>query len=231
MLDNGHLGGSVAGTQAREIITEHHIENPVQSVLDPPVTADYPREGFDVEPGRTEIEAPFPFDASIALGLALDHADGGEAGKAELSRMAAVGEQPVHVMANRVLAGFDAAVIGIDGLAVPDVQTDGWIGEDPRHLGIGGGPVLLQRQHIVTIAIAHGLGDRGLCSHDIDGDKRTLPVQALQHQRDGGDFVRLLLDCLLAERQSLARGPWPVARGPWPRLRRYAAAGGPCCGG
>src|SRR3954447_3587755 len=82
-------------------------------------------------------------DGVMALRLALDHAEGGKTGEAKLARVAPIGEeQPVHVVADGVGAGFDAAAIGIDGGCAGSPDRRG-IGKDLCHRGMGGGPVLL----------------------------------------------------------------------------------------
>src|SRR5271166_7040823 len=111
----------MGGTQTCKVVAEHDVQYPVQPVLDPPMTADDPGEGLHVEPAGAEVEPLLPLDGAIALGLALDHGDRGEAREAKFVGMASIVEQPVHLMADRVLTGFDAAVIGIDGLAALDV--------------------------------------------------------------------------------------------------------------
>jgi hypothetical protein len=37
--DDSHVRGPIAGTQTREVVTEHDVQHPVQPVLDPPVAA------------------------------------------------------------------------------------------------------------------------------------------------------------------------------------------------
>ena len=69
-----------------------------------------------VEPGGGQIVAPLPLDLAAALGLALDHADHGEAGKGDLARVAPVREQPGHVVADGVPADLDPAVVAVDRL-------------------------------------------------------------------------------------------------------------------
>jgi len=38
--DDGHVVGTMAGAQARTILTEDDVEDPVEAVLDAPVAAD-----------------------------------------------------------------------------------------------------------------------------------------------------------------------------------------------
>ncbi len=60
VFDDGHVFGSVAGSEAGEIVVEDDIQDPVQSVLDVPVAAHgaiarRTGEGLGVEPGGGEI--------------------------------------------------------------------------------------------------------------------------------------------------------------------------------
>jgi hypothetical protein len=73
-----------------------------------------------IEPGGGEIVAPLAGEPALASGFALDHPDHGEAGKRHLARVAPVREQPGHVVADRMAAGLDPAVVAIGGLASLD---------------------------------------------------------------------------------------------------------------
>src|SRR3954453_16700704 len=115
VLDDGHVGWPMTGSQAGEVIAEDDIEHPVQSVLDAPMSAHDASEAVDVEPGRAEIVALLPLDRAVSLGLTRHHADGGQSGEAELARIAAGGEQPVDIMADCMAAGLDPAVFAVDG--------------------------------------------------------------------------------------------------------------------
>ena len=79
--------------------------------------------------------------------------------------------------------------------------------EQHRHLGVGGGPVVFQCQHVMSAAVENGSGDLRLSAHRIDGDDRSGQVELLQQQRNGSDFVGLFLGRLLPQHQSLAGRP------------------------
>ena len=81
---------------------------------------------------------PLLLDLAGALGVALDHADHGHVRHGELARMAAIRVQEVDIVADRVAAHLDAAVIGIDGLGA--LHGGLGIGEGLLDLGMGGGP-------------------------------------------------------------------------------------------
>lgn len=40
MTDHSHIGGSVFGSQAHEVVVEDDVEDPVEAVFDAPVGAD-----------------------------------------------------------------------------------------------------------------------------------------------------------------------------------------------
>ena len=51
VLDDGHVGGAMSGSQACQIIAEDDIKYPVQAVLDPPMPPHDTCEGLDVKLG------------------------------------------------------------------------------------------------------------------------------------------------------------------------------------
>src|SRR5687768_15692102 len=56
--DHGHVLGCMAAAQAGEVVPEHHVQDPVQAVLDAPMIADRLGEGGGIELGGGEIAAP-----------------------------------------------------------------------------------------------------------------------------------------------------------------------------
>jgi hypothetical protein len=73
----------------------------MEPVLDASVAAHGPGEGRGFELRGAGVVAPFPLDLAAPLGLALDHADQGEAREGGLARVAAVREQPDDVVGSR----------------------------------------------------------------------------------------------------------------------------------
>ena len=120
--------------------------------------------------------------------------------------VAAVGEQPVDVVADSVATGLQAAMVGIGGFTGVEGAGLGVV-EEGFDLAEQQRPVGLQGEQVVAATLDDGLGDLGLCADRIDGDQGTGQGQALQQQRDGGDLVRLVADRLLAQHQTLAAGP------------------------
>jgi len=79
-------------------------------------------------------------------------------------------------------------------------------------------------QQVIGADLTHSGADGAITGYRVDGDDRTLEAvvfrQALQHYRDGDDFVRLFLDRLLAQHQpavvakaeTKCSGGWPTSR-------------------
>lgn len=145
-------------------------------------------------------------DLALTLGLGLDHADHGEAGEGHLARVASVGEQPGHVVAQGVAASLDPAMVAI-GRLPPVERTRRRIAEEGFHVLERSRAVRLQGEEIVAPALQDDFGDAALGADGVDGDQGPFERQPLQKQRDGADLVRLARDRLLAEHQPLARGP------------------------
>ena len=51
VLHDGHIFRAMAGPQAGEIVAEHHVEHPMQPVLDAPMAAHRARKRFNIELG------------------------------------------------------------------------------------------------------------------------------------------------------------------------------------
>jgi hypothetical protein len=51
MFDDGHILRSVAASQPRKIVVEDDVQDPVEPVLDAPMSADNRGEGLGVEFG------------------------------------------------------------------------------------------------------------------------------------------------------------------------------------
>lgn len=76
--------------------------------------------------GALRAAASFVLDFTAPLRIGLNHADHGEVGEARLSGVAPVGEQPIDIVTDDMMALFDAAVIGVGGVGgVEDLATLG----------------------------------------------------------------------------------------------------------
>ena len=95
-----------------------------------------------------------------------------------------------------------------------------------------GGPVGLQRHEIVAAVRADLLRDFDLSSHGVDGDEGAGELEPFEQQRNGDDFVGLLVHSLLTHDEELARRAggnhvqWPAAPGVGMASPRGLAADG-----
>ncbi len=138
---------AVAGT----ILIEGRVEHPVLGIFDPPMAAHGAGEACSAKWHGGDIVAADGAGFAIAHDLGFDHAQGGEAWQAGLVRVAPIGKQPVHVMADQVPAGLDAAMIGIDGGMGFEAGGLG-IGEQCGDFGQHGWTVRLQREQPLSAA-------------------------------------------------------------------------------
>src|SRR3712207_7920220 len=106
-------------------------------------------EAGSIELGRAEIITTLTAGFTVAFGLCLDHSDHGKTWERHLTRVTPVREQPGHVVAYRMAAGLDPAMLAVGGLAGVE-SARRWVG-----------PVRLQRQKIVAVMLQDGSGKIG----------------------------------------------------------------------
>ena len=157
VLDHGHVRGAVACPEPGQIVaakpegfapgTSRQVPNAGCSRS--PMAAHHAGEGFSIELGRAKVAAPLASDPAVAVGLAFDHADHGQARKRRFAREAAAGKQPAYVMARVARAGFQPAVRAFRGSMRADCHRGRWRGEQGLDLGAQAGLVLLECEHVV----------------------------------------------------------------------------------
>lgn len=81
VFDDGHILRPVEAAQAGEIVVEDDIENPVQPVLNAPMSAHGGGECFGVERCRGQVISPLLGERAVALAPGFDQADHGQMGK------------------------------------------------------------------------------------------------------------------------------------------------------
>src|SRR5690348_4176599 len=137
----------------------------MQAVLDVPVAPDGAGEQPGVERQGGEVVAALAAGdgaiAAAALDLGLHPRDGAQTRETRLAGEAPVGGEPVHVVADPVAAGLDAAVPAIDGLTFA-VQRGAWVVEQALDLAVQAGLVVLYREQVIAAPVEDGLGDFGL---------------------------------------------------------------------
>ena len=113
---DGEVLGAIVAAVAGAVLVEFDVENPVQRVLDRPVTADGAGENLGGEGRGSDVVAGGGAGVAGLRAGRLDAGEGGEAGEAGLAGVAPVGEEPARGRGYPVRAGLDAAVVGIGGL-------------------------------------------------------------------------------------------------------------------
>ena len=201
MADGGHVRRSVPGSQADEVVVEDDVHDPVEAVLDVPVGAHGGGELSGRERGGGEVIAPLDAGFATVLALGLDHGDHGEVLEAPFAGEAAVGDKPLHVMADGMAADLDAAMVAVDGLVRVERGRCGG-GEEALGLGGQGGPIVLEGEQVIGATVADGFGDPGLAADGVDGDQGAGQFQAFEQRRDGGDLVGLFRAGLLTPYES-----------------------------
>ena len=115
VLEGGEVGGSVLGSDAAFVVAEDHVHDPVEAVLDCPMTADHGSELACQPRQRGDVEARLPLDFVGDFARAIDHDN------ALQSRPIVALLEPRHIMDRGVGSGLDAAVIAVDGLMPADL--------------------------------------------------------------------------------------------------------------
>ena len=114
VLDGSEIGRGVLGTNAALVIVEDHVQNPMQAVLNGPVTAHDRPEEVRRHHRRGDIKPRLRLGFSADLMAAFDHDDGFRV------RPCVALLEPADIMYDGGGSGFDAAVIGIDGGVLTD---------------------------------------------------------------------------------------------------------------
>ena len=114
----------------------------------------------------------------------MDHGDHGHARERALLGKAPLRKQPVDLLADDMVALFEAAVVGIGGIEGLEGGCVGVVGKEGLDFCPEGRPVVLQREQIIAAAVHDDLGDFDLGSDRVDGDEGSLQLQALEQQRD-----------------------------------------------
>jgi hypothetical protein len=182
VLDHGHVVRPEAGSKAREVVMEDDVEDPVQAVLDAPMGSDGGGEKLCIELDGREVVALLALDFSGALGGGLDHGDHGQAREQALLGKVPLRNQPVDLVADDMVALFEAAVVGIGGVERLAGGCVGPIGKEGLNFCPEGWPVVLQREQIIAAAVDDGLGDLDLGSDRIDGDEDPFSSKRLSNR-------------------------------------------------
>ncbi len=116
---------------------EDHVEHPMEAVFDAPMGAHRLGEetGVEGQRGKEAAAGDRRLAGPLVLHHGLDHGDGLEAREARLARAAAIGGEPVDLMADEAAADFDAAVVGVGGVVAVEGARVLAFEEEPDRLG------------------------------------------------------------------------------------------------
>ena len=107
VFDDGHVLGSAACSQARQVVVKDDVEHPMEAIFDAPMASHGCCEGLGIELCRGKVEAPFLLNTTAAIGPGLDHGNHGQLGKAGLVGVAPIREQPIDIVADKVAPLFE----------------------------------------------------------------------------------------------------------------------------
>lgn len=188
--------GPVADADPTFVLAEGHVEDPVDTILDPPVPADDPPEGCRVASPAEQVVARLDADRGADPTLALDQADGASArpGMAlvEVGDGRRVADGPVAPRLDAPVVLLDRRPMVMVGRGVVGEGGGTGLGEHLGDRGVRRRMVVLQRQRVIgTLADDLG-GDGGLAAQRVDGHRRPAQVEQPHQGGDGGDLVGLL---------------------------------------
>ena len=122
MLECGEIGWRMIRPDAALVVAEDHVHDPMQLILDRPmVSDDGPYEVFR-QTQRSDVDACLGRDCAIDLPGTFNDDD------AVQHRPFVALTQPFDVLVDGRGAGFDAAVIAVDGLGAADLSIGEPIG-------------------------------------------------------------------------------------------------------
>jgi hypothetical protein len=108
--DHGHVFGAVAGSEARLVLVEDDVEDPVEAIFDPPMAAHGVGGGFGGEGGGGDIVSGVEAAVILEFGTRRDLDDGGDGGQAQFAGEAPVAIEPLDLADDGDGALLDAAV-------------------------------------------------------------------------------------------------------------------------
>ena len=95
--DDGHVFGTVAFTETRLVIAEGDIEDPVEAVLDRPVTSNRLGGSRGGENGGRYVISCLESAAVLEFGAGGDFDDGGDVGQTEFAGETTITVKPIDL--------------------------------------------------------------------------------------------------------------------------------------
>ena len=213
--EDGHVVGCVARTDAAVVLAQGHVQDPVVSLLDGPVTAHRLQQRTSLGRQAGNEATDLGRDPVATATFTLDPDQAGQV--APLAVGVDMGEQGGGAR-RPAAADFDAAVVLPDGVRVV-------VGAAGEVSGPFQGPRVLHplvetlvvgphAPYVVGPLLPDRARNRLLATHGIEGHNTALQAQHAQPLRDGRDFVGLVIHRGLGQHQAvgLRPGAHPVQR-------------------
>jgi hypothetical protein len=197
---DGEILWSVAHAGSVLVLIHHDIKPPVQLIFNAPMLADHVVEALGGQRCAEQVIGRLSGGLGRGFADAGDLADGGQA------RPMVDLLQPVDLARDQGRAGFDAAVIGINGLRTRR-RLVRRIVEECADVLMQRALVALQRQDVVAALIDDLPGNGTLAVERVGGHDRALQCEHLQKLRHGGDLIRLGVGGNLRQHKALLAAP------------------------
>ena len=186
----GHDLGSGSGPYLREVLAEAHVADPVQPVLDAPVSAlgvgEQRCRGLLIVQVGDEVD-DLGGPAAAARGLT-------SAGQFDRQTDVGKGDGP-GCLDDLQAPGLESAVTFVGG----DIHGRDLLPEQLLELPVQGRLVAFDREQVVRPAGVEVVRVLGLGMEGIGGDERPGDVEGVQQRRESVDFIGLLADGGLSE--------------------------------
>ena len=186
----------------RAVLVEHHVEDPVQAVLDLPVRAGQPvRLGRRQRPARKvahRLDGRL-LAGHLALPLDLHHAPQMGPGVLLL--------EPLDVLRAARRARLDPPVVLLQGAVRVDPRVRRQMLPEPLQILVQLPLVALRRDQVVGAARDDRRRGGALAVQRVQGHHRTVQRQHVQHLPHRGNLVRLAVHAALRQHRAVARGP------------------------
>ena len=204
VFNGGEVGRSVVCSDPAFVVTEDHVHDPVQAVLDCPMASDDQPEKVPQHDQRCDVIARLSFDLAAEFTRAFNDGDSVQAWP-----FVPISE-PFDIMDHGGGPSFDATIIGVDRLCPADLRIDEVsclrLVEQRFNIFAQRSLIAFQPKNIIGLLLDDLSRDGALTTHRIDGDDRPLDRQQVQQFRDRDDLIGFFGDLDLSQHEALARG-------------------------
>lgn len=179
VFEDGGVVGGVVLADTRFVLAEGHVEHPVETVLDAPVSANGFGQLAGIGGERGDEMAGFGAGLAVEGALSADHDDGAQGRPVGVQF-----PQPVDVVRRPTAAFLDAAMVGVDGGVMIEAGVGEVAGElfleEQLNVAVQGPLIGLQGQHVIGALVDNLLGDGRLAADGVDGDDGALERQQVE---------------------------------------------------